>query len=62
MTFLKSNGIDLLIKCQRKPFKNRNLTTFLKNKKNVTQKYKNRDFPLTVSQFDGLLKGKCGII
>ncbi len=62
MTFLKSNGINLIVKRQRKPFKNRNLTIFLKNKKNVTEKYKNWDFPLTVSQFYRLLKGKCGII
>ncbi len=62
MTCLKSNGINLIVKSQREPFKNRNLTIFLKNKKNVTEKCKNRVFPLTVSQFDRLLKGKCGII
>lgn len=62
MTCLKSNDIDLVIKCQIKPFKNQNLTIFFEKIKNVTKKYKNWDFPLTVSQFDRLLKGKCGII
>ena len=45
MTCLKLNDIDLVIKCQRKPFKNQNLTIFFEKIKKRDQKIQKLGLP-----------------